>query len=72
VTVATGLSEVAFCGVSLAAAPTIDHTYSQAAPYTNPGDIRIRSYKPTATDNNAPAAVSAGEAEAVTWWAIGN
>jgi hypothetical protein len=70
--VASGLGVVEQCGVSLAAAPTIDHSMSQAAPKSsNTSFIRIRSYKPTSNSNPTPTTITTGEAEAVTWWAIG-
>jgi hypothetical protein len=71
VDVVTGLAVVDHCGVSLAGVPTYNgHMWSQAAPASTAGSIRIRSYEATATDNVTPTA-STSEV-AVTWWAIGD
>lgn len=59
--------------VSLVDPPTIDHLYSRAIPAVSglPGAITVNSYKPTATNNMAPAACSAGEPGLIAYFAIG-
>ncbi len=69
VDVATDLPTVLFCGVSLAAPPTINHLFSQAAPSATAGKVNIKSYRPTSNSNATPI-VSTTEV-AVTWWAVG-
>jgi hypothetical protein len=68
----TGMAVVEYCGVSLAVAPTIDHTYSFAIPsVANEGHINIKSYKPTDNGDPTPTACGNGEPVLVSWWAIG-
>ncbi len=69
VTVTTGLSTVSFCGVSLREPPTINHTISICNADAVAGDIRIRSFKPTAAGDTTP--VSSTTEVKVTWWAVG-
>jgi len=70
---ATGLSSVDFCGVSLAAVPTIDHSFATISTLgSTEGTVRVSNWKPTGTTNPTPTAITGPDAVAITWWAVGD